>query len=72
MNDIVFGDRSLFRPSILPDSDKYIQWMDQIKLGDHGVILSGPLNFEERSSNNRTRSKLTGIDWRNLHDVCSS
>ena len=71
-NVIIFGDRVLFRPSILPDSAKYIRWSDEIKLGDDSVNLSGPFNFEKISSTNLTRSKVAGVEWRNLHDVCLS
>lgn len=71
-NSIIFGDRVLFRPSISPDSTKYIRWRDEIKLGDDDVILSGPFNFEKMSSTNRTRSKLAGVEWSNLHGICSS
>ena len=71
-NALIYGDRVLFRPSILPDSSKYISWSDEINLGDNDVILSGPFDFEKISSVNRTRSKVAGVEWRRLYDICSS
>ena len=69
-NDIVYGDRVLFRPNMSPDSTKYIQWADTITLRPASNILLGPFNFEAISSSNRTRNKISGINWRTLHDMC--
>ena len=62
----------LFRPSILPDSTKHIQWSDDIKLTKDCVKLSGPFNFEHISSSYMTRSKVAGQEWRKLHAICIS
>lgn len=70
-NDIVFGDRILFRPNMAPHSIKYIQWADEVILHPASNILSGPFDFESISSSNRTRNKIEGIRWRNLHDKCT-
>ena len=71
-NDIVYGDRILFRPNMSPDSTKYIQWADTITLRAASNILLGPFNFEAMSPSNRTRNKIAGIHWRSLHDICNN
>ena len=71
-NDIVFGTRILFRPSILPNSSKYIRWSDNLTLFSNDKLLHGPFNFEIISPTNRTRSKVSLANWRILHDVCKS
>ena len=70
-DDIIFGDRMLFRPSINPDPDKYIQWADSIEFDKPNTILAGPFNFEAMSSSNRTWSKVAGEVWRNLCNTCA-
>ena len=43
-NDIVFGDRILFRLNATPNSAKYIQWADEFILRPASNILLGPFN----------------------------
>ena len=60
----------LFRPNAIPDNDKYVQWSNEIVLQLISNILFGPFNFETRSSSNRTRNKVSGTHFRNLHYAC--
>ena len=69
-NDIVFGTRMLFRPSMLPDSTKYIRWSDELLLPSSDSILLGPFDFEHISPTNRTCSKVSLANWRILYDEC--
>ena len=71
-HDIIFGARILFRPSVLPDSTKYIRWSDELKLAGSDKILMGPFNFERISLSNRTRSKVSLANWRILYEECLS
>ena len=49
-DDIIFGERMLFRPSVNPDHVKYIQLADSIEFANPNIILAGPFNFEAISS----------------------
>ena len=57
-NDIVLGDKMLFRLSITPDARKYIQWGNSVHIDTADTILLGQFDFELISSTNRTRSKV--------------
>ena len=70
-NDIIYGDRVLFRPAVLPSSEKYIQWATEIDLSEPLTTLAGPFNFEEITSTNRTRNKVQQAYWLQLHDTCN-
>ena len=70
-NDIIYGYRMLFRPSMNPDPAKYIEWADTVNFAEPNTILTGPFDFEKISSSNRTRNKVSGEDWRNLCDKCA-
>ena len=48
----------LFRPSVNPDPDKYIQWADSIEFANPNTMLAGPFNVEAILSSNRSRSKV--------------
>ena len=71
-NDIVFGTRMLFGPSMLLDSTKYIRWSDELLLVSSNKILLGPFDFENISPMNRTRSKLSLANWRILYSGCKT
>jgi len=70
-NDIVFGDRILFRPNISPDHKKYIQWGASVCLLDEEYFMMGPFDFEPLSSNNCTHCKVTSNIWLDLAAICS-
>jgi hypothetical protein len=70
-NEIVYGDRILFRPSVIPDSTKFIQWATDIQLiGDTHIVLQGPFNFEALSESNRTLQKVQEDKWHHLATTC--
>jgi hypothetical protein len=68
---IMYGDRVLFRPSVIPNSEKIIQWATELALIEPSVRLSGPFNFESINENNRTRNKVDNEHWMELHGICS-
>ena len=70
-DDVIFGDRVLFRPNITPDHSKYIQWGDLVNLKHKSCLLLGPFEFESLSPTNRTRQKVTSDIWLQLSDLCS-
>ena len=61
--EIIYGDRVLFRPSVIPNSAKYIQWAEELDLTQTAVRLLGPFNFECICSTNRTRNKVHREYW---------
>ena len=69
-NNIIFGDRILFRPKITIDSTTYIQWGGELHLSLNGTLLVGPFDFESISLGNITRLRVAGKHWRALHNVC--
>lgn len=69
--DIVYGDRVLFRPSVIPNSEKYIQWAEELDLTQPAVRLIGPFNFESTTTVNRTRNKVDKEQWLELFDICN-
>ena len=69
---IMFGDRILFRPSILLGSSKYIRWSNNINLASEEVVLSGLFNFKSISSTYRTWFKVAGEHWHVLNNICTS
>jgi hypothetical protein len=70
-NDIIYGDRVLFRPSVIPSSSKYIQWAEEFDLTQPTERLIGPFNFESINATNRTRNKVTKEKWLELFDICN-
>jgi hypothetical protein len=68
--DIIYGDRVLFRPSVIPNSEKYIQWAEEVDLTQPAVRLLGPFNFERITSINRTRNKVHNEHWMSLFEIC--
>ena len=58
-NDIIFGTRILFCPSMLPDSTKYIRWIDELLLAGSNIFLLDLFDFEHISATNRTCSKVS-------------
>jgi len=46
-NNIIYKDQVLFRPSVIPNSSKYIQWAEELDLTQASVRLSGPFDFEK-------------------------
>ena len=68
---IIYGDRVLFRPSVIPNSEKFIQWATELNLNEPSVRLSGPFNFESINESNRTRNKVDNEHWMELHGICS-
>ena len=69
--DIIYGDRVLFRPTVTPSSEKYIQWATEVNLSVHSTFLQGPFNFEAINALNRTRNKVERDYWANLRLVCN-
>jgi len=69
--EIIYGDRVLFRPSMIPNSAKYIQWAEELDLTQTAVQLLGPFNFESISSTNRTRNKVHRDHWSTLSNICN-
>jgi len=69
--EIIYGDRVLFRPTVTPSSDKYIQWATEVSLSVHSTFLQGPFNFEAINALNRTRNKVEKDYWANLRLVCN-
>ena len=70
-DDIIFGDRILFRSSVNLDPAKYIQWADIIDFAKPNTVLAGPFNSETITSSNCTQNKVAGGDWRNLCNTCA-
>jgi len=68
---IIYGDRVLFRPSVIPKSEKFIQWATELDLIKTAVRLSGPFNFESINESNHTRNKVNNEHWMELHGICS-
>ena len=71
-NDVIYGTRILFRPSMLPDSTKYIRWSDELQLTSSDKVMMGPFDFEHISPSNRTRSKVSLANWRILYEECQT
>ena len=72
-NDIIYGQRTLLAPHIVPDSTKFIQWATTVKLtADDDTILYGPFDFQAITTGNRTRSKVDSSIWKEVYDICIS
>ena len=56
----MFGDILLFLPPMLPESTKYIQRSDDIKIDTTGVIFPETFKVESILCTNITRSKIAG------------
>jgi len=70
-NEIFFGDRILFRPNIIPDHKKYIQWGYSVRLLNEECYMLGPFDFEPLSPHNRTCCKVASNIWLKLAAICS-
>jgi len=70
-NNVVLGDRTLFRLNISPDHSKYVRWGNRFNLKKDPSLLIGPFDFEPISPSNRTRQKVATKVWLQLAGICS-
>jgi len=69
-DEIVLGDRVLFRPSITPDHERYIQWGDRVQLVAGGYLLLGTFDFELVDRSNWTRNIVPSALYHKLAEIC--
>ena len=70
---IIYGDRILFRPGQLPDSEKYVQWAQEVNLTDtRDNFLAGPFEFSAINEQQRTRNIVDGLQWQQLLELCNT
>ena len=70
-DQILFGDRYLFRPNHTPTKTKFIRWSDNIPLcATTSQLILRPFDFEKVDAFNRTRQKVMAKQWKILYDEC--
>ena len=65
-----YGKRVQIRPSITPDSSKYILWATPLDLLSHSTFIHGPFNFNAISTTQRTQNTVNIKDWKVVHAFC--
>ena len=68
--EIIYGQRTLIRPSTIPDSRQYVLWSTAVNLNNHETFIHGPFNFAELNQTNRTRNTVHRSDWTVLFEYC--
>ena len=69
-NTMIFGKRTLIRPSTTPDPSKFILWSTPLNLTSPTTFLHRPFNFQPLTSTNRTHNLIHHNDWKVLHTTC--
>ena len=68
--EIIYGKRVQIRPSVTPDSSKYILWATALNLTSQSTFIHGPFNFNNISSTQRAQNMVHEADWKVLHQYC--
>ena len=70
-DDVLYGERVLIRPSTIPCSTNFVQWVTILPLnGFNTVFLVGPFTFEDMNASNRVRQKVNSSNWDLLIAAC--
>ena len=68
--EMIYGQRTLIRPSTTPDSSKYVLWSTAINLVDVNTFIHGPFDFADVCQGNRTKNTVHQKDWQVLYEFC--
>ena len=68
--NVIYGKRVQIRPSVIPDSSKYILWAAALNLTDPSTYIHGPFNFNPITPTQRTHNTVSPEDWKVLYSFC--
>lgn len=71
--ELIYGQRVLIRPNVIPSSKTHVQWAELVDLSKNPeTILVGPFNFAMTQNATTTKNTIDNSEWTKLQLICES